>query len=322
MNVIKQHNRFVRLHLNKLLAVLIACVGWVACTATVNASKNLSAASILEKIRKQEPVLIENMTIEGDLDFTSLETYPELETVRRATIESPVFFKNCVFTGKVLGFSQRNGQTILSDFRKNLTFLSCKFNGEVSFQSASVQGIASFSNSQFNRPVSFIGTRFGLEAYFDHLLFASEVQFQSATFGKLASFWKTVWGGAVNFQGAVFNADAQFNLSDFRSNLDFSLCTTNGLLNFNYVQLPGRSIFDNCRFRNAVDFGNATLGEVTLKEAMFESKVSFADTKSKSISLEDAFFLTQKPALTFAAPQPQIDLKGTRMAASETVIVE
>ncbi|WP_461077355.1 pentapeptide repeat-containing protein [Spirosoma flavus] len=308
------------LNLNNLVAMLMLCVGCLACTATATDTKPIPARSVLEKISKGEPVFIENKTIEGDLDFTTLATYPQTESIRSVAIESSVYFKNCVFTGKVTAFSQRNGQTILCDFGKNLTFLNCKLNGETSFQSIAVRGISSFANSQFNRNVTFEGARFGSEAYFDGTLFAMEARFQTAHFAKMASFWKTIWAGVVYFQSAVFAGDARFNLGDFRSNLDFSMCTTDGLLTFNHANCTGRNIFDNCRFRNAVDFANTTLKEASFKEAFFDTKATFIGVKSESLSFENAFFLSQKPLLDSAGSSNNtLNVTGARLATASVI---
>lgn len=313
-----------RRKVNKILVILLVGMSWVSCTTNATSSnKNVSAARVLETIKKQEPVLLENVTIDGDLDFTALATYPETEGRRKVTIESPVFFKNCIFTGKVIAFSQRNDQTTLCDFRKNLTFLNCKFNSEVNFQSVTVSGVSCFSKSQFNRLASFEGAHFGSETYFDNTFFTREGRFQNAYFGKMANFWKSVWVGATYFQGAILNGDTQFNLAEFRGNLDFSLCTTYGLLNFNYAQFAGRSIFDNCRFKNAVDFNNTTLKEASFREAFFDTKASFVMVKSETITFENAFFLSQKPVLNFSNPRPSaVNVTGARTATPNTVPIE
>ena len=309
--------------LSDWLTVLVLGIVSLACTTTATPGQHISAASVLSKIKNHEPVQLENLTIDGDLDFTTLTAYPETEGTRKVVIESPVFFKNCVFTGKIVGFSQQKDQTTLCDFRKNLTFLGCKFNGEVNLQSISVAGIGCFSKSQFNRSASFEGARFNSEAYFDNLLFAQEAHFQHVHFEKMANFWKSVWAGVAYFQGTVFDGDTQFNLADFRANLDFSLCTTHGLLNFNYAQSTGRIFFDDCRFKNAVDFGNATLKEASFKGAFFDTKASFVNAKSETITFEKAFFLSQKPTFGFAAPQPiSLNLAGARLMTAQSVAVE
>ena len=309
--------------LSDWLTVLVLGIVSLACTTTATPGQHITAASVLAKIKNHEPVQLENLTIDGELDFTTLTAYPETEGTRKVVIESPVFFKNCVFAGKVVGFSQQNGQTTLCDFRKNLTFLTCKFNAEVNFQSISVAGIGCFSQSQFNRLTSFEGAVFSSEAYFDNLLFAQEAHFQHVHFQKMANFWKSVWAGVAYFQGTVFDGDTQFNLTDFRSNLDFSLCTTYGLLNFNYAQSTGRTIFDDCRFKNAVDFGNAALKEVSFKGAFFDTKASFVNTKSTTITFENAFFFSQKPTFNFAAPQPtSLYLTGARLMTTQSIAVE
>ena len=315
-------NRSGRLRPNKLLAILLLGLGCAACTTANSTSKNVPASSVIETINKRKPVRLENMTIDGDLDFTTLATYPETEGRRKVAIESPVFFKNCVFTGKVLGFSEQNGQTTLCDFAKNLSFLSCKFNSEVNFQSVTIAGLTCFSRSQFNRLTTFEGARFEAEAYFDNVFFTQEARFQSAYFGKMAHFWRSVWAGTTYFQGAIFNGDTQFNLAEFRANLDFSLCISYGLLNFNFARAAGRSIFDNCRFKNAVDFSSATLKEASFNEAFFDTKATFVEVKSWRISFEEAFFLSQKPTLEFSAPQPMLTLTGARTATAETMRVE
>ena len=273
-------------------------------------------------MQKREPVLLENVTIDGDLDFTTLATYPETESRRKAVIESPVFFRNCVFTGKVLGFSQRDGQTTLCYFQKNLSFLTCKFQSSVDFQSVTVAGLACFFRSQFNRLTTFEGAHFGAEAYFDNVFFTQEARFQSTYFGKMANFWKSVWAGTTYFQGATFAGDTQFNLAEFRANLDFSLCTSYGLLNFNVAKVTGRGIFDNCRFRNAVDFGSMTLKEVSFKEAFFDTKAMVVDVNSERVSFEEAFFLSRKPTLAFSDPQPTLIMTGARTATTGTMRTE
>lgn len=316
------HSRSGRLKPGKLLAILALAISCAACTKANSTSKTVSASRVIETIRKREMVQLENMTIEGNLDFTTLATYPETAGRRKAVIESPVFFKNCVFTGKVLGFSQQNGQTTLCDFRKNLSFLNCTFTAEVNFQSVTVAGLACFSKSQFNRLATFEGARFRSEAYFDNVFFTREARFQSAYFGKMANFWKSVWAGTTYFQSAVFAEDTQFNLAEFRANLDFSLCTSYGLLTFNFAQLAGRGIFDTCRFKNTVDFSGTTLNEASFKEAFFDTKATFVEVKSGRVSFEDAFFLSRKPTLEFSAPQPTLIMTGARTVAAESIRIE
>lgn len=311
------------MRLTNLLLSLALWVGCMACTATATTHSLVQAAEILEKLKSQLPVRYENVTIEGDVDFTSLTAYPETMNSQTTSIESPVFFKNCLFTGKILSFRQVNGQTLLCAFRKNLTFDSCRFNGEVNFQSVSVTGVGCFTNCQFNRLTSFEGAHFQSEAYFDEALFAQEARFQNAVFGRSANFWKSVWAGVAYFQGATYQGSAQFSLVDFRRNTDFSLSQFNGLTNFNYAKLTGRTSFSNCRFRDTVDFGKATLKVASFSESFFDAKASFLDASSESLSFENAFFLSQKPVLRLANLLPgQVNLTGAKVATSVSIPVK
>jgi uncharacterized protein YjbI with pentapeptide repeats len=292
------------------------------CTTAASTPPPVTARTVLAQLAGHTPVLVENVTFTDDLDFTTLPSAPETETVARVWIDTPVYFRNCIFTGNVLAFRQKDDKTVLCAFGRNLTFINCRFNAATRFQSVSVAGIGCFSRSYFNKPVSFEGAHFGAEAYFDNTLFATEARFQQATFGRLASFWKSVWAGASYFQGAVFQGDAQFNLADIRANLDFSLCTTYGLLNVNYATLTGRSNFDDCRFRNAVDFGNATLTDASLKGAFFESKALFTNLTTGRLSLENAYFLTTRPVIDLAdgAKPDVINLTGARLAPAGSLL--
>ncbi len=290
-------NRFSRL--SKLLAFIWVGVGAVACSATApTAGKHVPAGDILAAIRNQQAIYLDNKIIDGDLYFTTLATYPETETLRQATVAVPLFFRNCVFNGNVVGFRQQNDTTTVCTFQKNLSFPGCTFNGTLLLQSATVTGTSCFSRSTFNRRVTFAGTSFLADAYFDNLLVTQEAHFQQTRFLKQASFWKTVWAGTVYFQGTTFAGDAQFNLTEFRANLDFSLCKTTGLLTCNYARLLGRSSFDDCRFDNAVDFGDATLQAVSFNGARFATKASFTTIRGNTLSFDNALFMTQKPVVT------------------------
>lgn len=306
--------------LSKLMLGLLLWAGCVACTATATTRPVVRAAEILEKLSQQAPVFYENVTIEGDIDITTLPGYPETADSRKISIESPVFFKNCVFAGKLRGFSQVNGQSVLCAFRKNLTFDSCRFNSEVDLQSVSVAGVACFSKCQFNRRASFEGAQFQSETYFDEALFAQEARFQNATFGRSVNFWKATWAGIAYFQGVVYQRNGQFSLTSFSKNVDFSLSQVNGLLNFNYAQLTGRTYFNNCRFRDAVDFGHSTLKDASFTESLFDGKAAFSGVSSDHLSFENAYFLSQKPVLTLASSAPgQVNVTGARLAASVTI---
>jgi uncharacterized protein YjbI with pentapeptide repeats len=304
--------------------LLILFSAWcVACSATTATRDRIAATNILSQLKNGKPVSLENMTIDGDLDFTSLPASRETETISRAYITGPVFFRNCIFAGKVLAFREDKTKITVCRFDRNLTFSECTFMGETNWQGMSIAGLANFSRSHFNQLVSFENVRFGAEAFFDDTIFAQEARFQQAVFAKRANFWHSVWAGVVYFQGAIFREDTQFNLAEFRANLDFSLCTTDGQLNFNYAQFTGKSIFDNCRFHGVVDFNNATLPEATLRDVIFDTKASFIDIKSQSISFENAVFLSQRPTIKLINSKPDaVNLSGATVVLSGTVLLK
>jgi hypothetical protein len=308
-------------HLLSLGMLIVVILG--GCSAT--SSKGITTQQIIDKIARQQPVLIENVTFEEDLDFTKLAAFPETESVNKVFISSPVFFKGCTFKGKVMAFKQNGNRTstTVCHFEKNLTFLDCKFQNEVNFKAASIVGIGCFSKSQFNRTASFEECDFGSEALFDHLLFANEAYFQNVNFRKKSNFWQSIWTGVCYFQGTTFGSDASFQLSDFRTGLDFSLCTCHGLLNFNFANFGKKGIFDNCRFKNHVEFNDANLRDGSFVEALFETKASFINLKSGSLSFKDAYFFTQPPQISLLEAKTDIiNVSGARISTGEWLRLE
>lgn len=306
------------------LGMLIALI-FGGCSATSSPSKGITTQQIVDKIARQQPVLVENVTFEEDLDFTKLASFPETEAVNKVFISSPIFFKGCTFKGKVVAFKQNGNRTstTVCHFEKNLTFLDCKFQNEINFKAASIVGVACFSKSQFNRTASFEECNFESEALFDHILFATEAYFQNVNFSKKSNFWQSIWTGVCYFQGSTFGGDASFQLSDFRTGLDFSLCTCHGLLNFNYANFGKKGIFDNCRFKNQVEFNDSNLRDGSFAEALFDTKASFINLKSGSLSFKDAYFFTQPPQISLSEAKTDIiNVSGARISTGEWLKVE
>ena len=82
-----------------------------------------------DALRNGTDVLVQNKTIEADLDFTKL-TNPNMVSVGvlQGKIGSSVTFQNCTFKGKVVGFAtDEKGNMTLTSFGRNVSFLHCVF---------------------------------------------------------------------------------------------------------------------------------------------------------------------------------------------------
>ena len=193
------------------------------------AQKTVTAASVIQNINNNQPVSIKDAQITGDLDFTNLnnkklEKSESDNKVYVSTIEVPVTFSNCTFTGKVLGYYNPDYD---KPFVKNGTVYNANFNAAANFQNCTFQKDISFKYTVFNNKVSFEACSFNEEAEFKYTNFKS---------------------GPV-FSGATFNDAAVFKYVDFPAGFDFSNAVFNGATDFKYAQFKHAGNFTNASFK-------------------------------------------------------------------------
>jgi hypothetical protein len=118
-------------------------------------------------------VAITDATITGDLDLTNLDN-KKLESQNSndktyiSTIQVPVSFTNCTFTGKVLGYynpaidkpSLKQGPVYNANFMEDVKFENCSFQKDVSFKYSHFDKTISFERSRFKEEAEFKYTNF------------------------------------------------------------------------------------------------------------------------------------------------------------------
>ncbi len=129
----------------------------------------VSAAEIIKRFEKSQPVNYENVTISGDLDLSNLPVrtndaiYPENGKTARVyatTVDQPITFRNVIFDGKLNFFRRSETNKEINEYRivfeRGVVFENCTFNETANFELTNFNGGVSFAGSTFNYKPSFV----------------------------------------------------------------------------------------------------------------------------------------------------------------------
>ena len=206
------------------------------------AQNSVQASQIMKDIREGKTISYENMTIDGDLDFTYMEEkLPDLprkskwwnngssNTVEES-IDVAISFKNCTFTGDVLAYihEDQTGYTFVADFDKDVVFVDCKFNENAMFKYSDFDGIADFSGADFQRKSTFKYAEFDDQADFSNTRFDDDATFKYAQFDEGASFKNAVFEESWNIK--YLKARGEFDIAglEVRDDIDAKYTKING----------------------------------------------------------------------------------------------
>lgn len=190
------------------------------------AQQTVSAAKIMDQIRKGQDISYENVTISGILDFTyhysKADKYGDYNwwngsnTVNE-DIEVKISFVNCKFEDDVLAYihKENTGYTFTADFEQGVIFQGCQFSGD-----------AMFKYSSFDQGADFSGSRF-----------AGENSFKYAEFDRNANFSKTIFDEDAIFKYAEFDNGVSFKSAEFKQSLDIKYLDVNGLFEIDRMEV-------------------------------------------------------------------------------------
>lgn len=172
----------------------------ISVPSTAFASRRVKAKDIIKDINKGKNIFYENVTINGDLDFTEIkDTEREDLKIYRSYINSSIIFINCEFEGKVTSYKKERGYIYKTMFQRNVSFKGSVFNKVVRFRNTQFMGNANFRNVKFKSDVSFRGVQF-----------LGKAVFKNTTFNKTVNFRNSIFSGSVTFDKADFNSKYQF----------------------------------------------------------------------------------------------------------------
>ena len=264
-------------------------------------STTITAEALINLINAGENVYAENKVIEGDIDFTKLKNANlESKFVHRANLTSSLTFINCIFNGKVIGYSANDSITKVVTFMKNISCIECDFKEEVTLRENNFYGIANFAGSTFHKKTSFEGSNFFSEGAFSKTGFTDEARFQNTYFHNKVNFIESTFGKTISFQGANFMGDAQFSVTKYWGYADFSVCTFSSGVFFNYAEFSKQAIFNNTAFKGRVEFLKSVFSSNTeFKNCIFYNLSKFNEsTIGNTFNLQNSVFIYAKPDMS------------------------
>jgi hypothetical protein len=168
-----------------LTAILVSTFGIFGQTKTI------SAGEIVNQINSGKAISIENATVIGDLDLTSLtnqindSVYPEngkTTKVFTGKVTEKVSFKNVIFAGNVNFFRKESDAKEIREYRvqfeKSVAFENCTFEKNVNFELTNFNEGVSLASSVFKNQPLFV--RVGLEKFanLESVIFEQKAIFQ------------------------------------------------------------------------------------------------------------------------------------------------
>jgi len=244
--------------------------------------KIIDSIELLEKIKKNIPVIYNHVIIKGDLNtndpgFPKSEGRFEISSVIKIT--NSIFLDDINFRGTlfkksvILGGSIFHGNVIFADslfygminynsdlewnidyelislIRKNCYSDGSRLSGNANFNGCRFHKIADYSGCEFADRVYFNSCQFDGDACFSESKFHDGSYFEGSFFKGDALFVKCSFHFAY-FPNCKFCADTHFNMSTFRLASQFLKSSFDEDIFFNYSQFNDFTTFANCKFNN------------------------------------------------------------------------
>ncbi|QQS28688.1 MAG: pentapeptide repeat-containing protein [Sphingobacteriales bacterium] len=308
----------------KLLLSTLVVVLQIQCsskspTGTAVLKSPVSGKDIIRMLSKGEHVLLQNATITGDIDFTTLSSsYRTSVTIEQAEVNGSLTLVNCTVKGKVTGYlySKEVIKTVV--FHKNFSCPGTRFEGEVMLKEAQFQGMTDFTGAIFDKPVSFEGAVWKSRAMFNKTVFYDEARFQLSIFENQATFMDAGFEGICSFQNAVFFTDANFSNTQYLRYADFGNLNIHGNLMFNYAKFSNQAIFSNSHLHGRSDWNNTVFeNQADFEQSTFYGTVRWVKSEYKGVlNLENALFISGKPDIQglIMPDKEKLKLKGAKLA--------
>ncbi|MFN8348735.1 MAG: pentapeptide repeat-containing protein [Spirosomataceae bacterium] len=245
------------------MKLLLAIAVVIAPFISANAQKEVAAKEIFNAIDKNRSVQYDGVIVTGDLDLTELSNrknknegkgWEEIKTM----VEVPVVFRNCTFKGDVIAYKHveegkngrvfnldinYGGKTYSADFRENVVFENCTFNGGSEFKYSAFSKTANFSGSKFDHQANFKYAHFKKDAFFAGINFTEYANFKYADFSENAEFQNTRFRDNADFKYAEFHDKVNFTSGRFQRHADFK-----------YADFNDGATFDKTDFEGGTDF--------------------------------------------------------------------
>jgi len=261
---------------------LVAIILFNSCSASqTTANKNIKASDILSDIAKGKNISFKDKIIEGNIDFTTLNSVFLSQATQLVYVNSAINFVNCTFKGKIIAQKRNEKIATVTDFAKNLGFINCSFEEEINFDQAVFRSQVSFNQSTFNKPVFLRGAEFRSSKNFFMEIHAFDnfLLINSKFYGN-ANFMKSIFEKQFSVQKISVNNDFFLGACKFLSYTDLSGATFGGYCDFKYSEFTDRLVLSNSVFRGKLNLADAVLTEQTeANKVDFQNEIIFSKNK-------------------------------------------
>lgn len=291
--------------MKKALLLLFSLTLFISsCSAggTDSVNGGMKAAQLIKTINKGKAVLIKDMIITDDLDFTGIANHEifssSLETART---DVPVTFLNCIFMGKVNANGTESGRQVRVHFGHSLTFEACDFRQEVNFDNLIVDGEVNFTGATFREPARFNNVHFkGKNNWFTAVTSEKNFSMQEALISGSFDFFKAHTKGKLSFQSTDFNGLARFSDLEADGACDFSLVRFRDDALFTYSNFSGDFRMANAMILGRLDLNSCEFqANAYLSESRFFGPVNFSKSNIKGFfDLSSTYFYSDNPDFT------------------------
>ena len=258
----------------------------------------IKVEKILKSILQNKPVSLKNKTILGDLDFTKLPAHPVSELLNSVTVSSPLYFENCIFKGKIIGYKVATKSTLSTNFMTNLSFHNCTFYQDILLNGAIVGTALVFSESKLHGELHLENILVGHDANFTGVIFGRSVFFQNGVYRKNTYFNKSIFNAIAYFQACKWEGETIFREAEFRENVDFTLQKTFSTMSFNFSVFKKAVFFEGSIFGDNLEIDHVSAEKIVLSDCQFWQKLNFENLDSKETLLNNSIFFTSIPDFT------------------------
>jgi hypothetical protein len=216
---------------------------------------------------------------------------------------------------------------------REVTFIDCTIDGEVTFERSDAKRSLSFIGSTFNRSPTFqdaaiegdfelTGTQFLDEqrpVNFQRIALGSEFHLQKAVFSGGADFYHSHWKGLVHMDGTRFGKDVRFDNLKSEDDILGDGVIFDGKVSFDSAEAKGIYLW-RCKFAGSCEFRRNTISRsIGFRNDMFGDHFSFQENSiDQNLDLTNAQFIKRHSSAVTPTTENgliDVDLSRTHVGA-------
>lgn len=251
-----------------------------SCTKVEREIHAVDGASILESLRKGQPVDLTGVIVRGDVDFGRLPAHTVGGGNRIGSDRSEQTGAQEVRL--VRGALRIRESVVLGAVRHRSSTGTLQFEAPVDFHGTTFQDGVDLSRSLFQGPVELAEAVFQKEAYFVQGRFMQGLGCQGTKFGPHTRFHRSLFRGAVDCTGALFDGMAEWLEVTFEQSAVFERARFGSGTGFSGSQFMQQAAFPNAIFSRDTFFAFSVFQEeAVFAGGQFLGSVDFSDADFK-----------------------------------------